>query len=185
MKRRGFNIVEYSAVIFILVMIAIIAVPKLTAIQRSQQAVGFRLDLTNVALAARAYAIEFQTATRMSFDDNNNLIWSVIDGETSADGTALSGEEVDQRQARRTVTVPEDAQFVIFRRYRQDTTQSDWRCDFYPTGSSDRASLEFEQTGRPFNFTIDPDRGLPTVKEGRLDDQPVERWDAGDIEVRG
>lgn len=185
MKTRGFNYVEIIAALAILILLVTIAYPRLVALQNSQQAVDFRLSLSNLALNAREYAIVNQAAVTMSFDSNGNLTWAPVETETTESGVAISQEELEQRQAERSVQTPEGVQFTVYQRYGRDTTQPDWVCEFNADGSADRATLEFEQNGAPYFFRIESDRGLPVMVAGRLSEQPPVEWDAGEIELRG
>lgn len=185
MKRRGYSIVEFSAVIFIIVLIGTITIPRLTAARQSQEAVGFRLGLVNLALSAREHALEQKQTVSLTFNEQGGLSWAPVEDELDSDGSTLSTDEAERRQAQRTVDLPAGVQFTVYRRFGEDIDQSSWRCDFYPDGTSDRATLEFEQDGRAFFYLVEPDRGSPVLNEGRIDDQPLERWDAGEIELRG
>lgn len=185
MKQRGFNFVEYCAVLVIIVLLVTIAYPRIVALQSSEEAVDFRLSLSNIALSAREYAILNQAAVTMSFDSEGNLAWAPVQTETTDSGASISLEEAEQRQEDRRVETPEDVQYTVYQRYGRDVTQQDWVCEFNADGSSDRVTLEFEQSGRPFFFRIESDRGLPVMSSGRLSEQPPADWDAGEIELRG
>ncbi len=185
MKRRGYSIVEFSAVIFIIVLIGTIAVPRLAAARQSQEAVGFRLGMVNLALTAREFALEQKQTVSLTFNDQDGLSWSPLEDELNEDGTTISTEEVERRQSSRSVDVPEGVQFTVYQRFGQDLNQTEWRCDFYPDGTCDRATLEFEQDGRAFYYRLDAERGTPVLAEGRANEQAAERWDAGEIELRG
>lgn len=171
-------------VVMLIVLASIVVLPSVTAMQRTQRGSAFRNGLINVALAARQYAVSRQATVRLHFDDNQNLTWSTVEEETNSEGQTLSQDELDRRTEGRTILNNGDVTFTQLRRYKSETTQADWECQFYPNGSADEAFLELEQAGRPFVFSIEPTRGLATLREGRIADLPEPDWEAGDIERR-
>lgn len=184
MKRRGISIVEYVAVIMLVVLAATIMIPRLVAMQNSQQAVSFRLGLTNLALGARTYAMEKKVATTLKFDDQGRLGWSPVQDETNSDGTTITSDEAQTRSDRRSIPVPSTVQFNSFQRFGQDSNQTDWHCDFYPDGSADDSALGFNQDGIDYAYTVDPERAFTKLVQGQLQDRATTKWDAGEIERR-
>lgn len=173
---------ELSAVIVLLAVLAAVIVPRLPAIRASQDAINFRNQLLNLSEFARESAIENQRTATLRFDENNNFVYELAEDE---DETSLSDQQLEEQLAQQSIPIPENVDFIIYQTANTEVNQEDWQCAFYANGSADRASLEFEQNGRPYHFVISAEQGLSRVFEGRLVEVEPDTWPAGDIEVRG
>lgn len=175
---------EMCVVIVLIVMFATLLMPSLFKSRDSQNSASFRTGLTNIALAAREYAVRNQTTTAIQFDENGNIGWGPTVEETDSQGNTLSQEQTDRNTNRRTLTKPADVTFIDFQFYNENVSEADWKCEFYSNGTADDSKLEFEQNGRPFVYSVEPKLGSANLRDGRIADQTPNEWDAGELEQR-
>lgn len=181
---RAFTFIEISVVVFLIILLSFLVLPSIVAAQRSQRAVNFRLELSNLMQEARRQALQQNRATVVRFASDGRLGWTFLDPRPDgAQEPQNPGEDI-QDGLRGLLSPAERTSFAAYRVGRADTNQSDWEAAFYPNGSSDRASLEFEQDGQAWTLTIDPDQGTAAVVRGTLQDIEENTWPAGEVERR-
>ena len=189
-RKGGFTFVEVSVVVFVITLMAALATPWIRAVQRSQEALGFRLSLDTIAQEARRLSLEGQNNMLISISDDGQLQLETTvdqtDEQNTQDDTGLVTTTTDNvRPAMLTsIPMPEGTSLVDFQIADNRVTQQDWEAGFYPDGTADRSALQFEQDGASFIWIIDPAQGSSRVIPGTLDDLEQESWEAGQIEQR-
>lgn len=188
MKRnRGFTIVEMSVVTIMVILFAAIVFPSVVAVQRSQAASGFRIGLENTVQIARRQAASQNRATVMKFGNDNELGWDFAEDpleSSSEDSTTADEDDVELGQVRNGISLPENTEFIEFKRNKQTENQTEWQVKFLPDGTAERAVAEFTQDGKSYILIINPANGSSEVREGTMDDYDDEGWQAGEIEQR-
>ncbi|MBL8068199.1 MAG: GspH/FimT family pseudopilin [Armatimonadetes bacterium] len=181
--QRGFTIVEVVMVVFIIAILSFAIFPSITAIERSQKAMGFRNALESVAQKARNEAIHNNRATQLKFDTEGRIGWDYAEEAVTESQTA-NAPDIELGAVRDPVDPTPTTEFTGYQLANDSVSKSDWLVGFYPDGSADRAYLEFTMDGQTFVLAVNPESGSSAVVQSTIDDQEETQWKAGEVERR-
>lgn len=175
-RRLGFSLVEVTVVLAVIVLIALVMTPRLTAMRESQRVASFRLDAERLFREAKAEAASRRTDLVLTWDEGLKL------------GEALSvdaeGEGADSGGSIRTVQNPDNAAEIEELRVNGVTVGTDeWSVGFGANGSVDPAGFSYSLNGRQLWIKIDG-QGKVTSGEGTMPEESVTDWEAGELEQR-
>lgn len=170
-------------VVFIIAILSFAIYPSITAIERSQKALGFRNSLESVAQNARNEAIHNNRATQIKFDNDGRIGWDYAE-EAVTDAQTANEPEIELGSVRDGITPTETTEFSGYQLTGATVTQSDWKVGFYPDGSADRAYLEFTMDGQSYVLTVNPESGSSAIVQSTISEQEKHEWPAGEIERR-
>jgi prepilin-type N-terminal cleavage/methylation domain-containing protein len=176
-NRRGFTLIEMSAIIAIVTLFAALATPSFLARQRTREVTAFFVRLPDLAVYAREVAQRDERTVRVRFDEGQNLFIADIDGEV--DETGVENEPSTVRQ----VPMPPDVRTTNFRQEENSVNAGEWELTFYPDGRSDGGAVELDDNGRIRSMVVAPD-GTVRLQEGAMPTIDERRWPAGDREQR-
>jgi prepilin-type N-terminal cleavage/methylation domain-containing protein len=168
--RRGFTLVEMSAAIVVLVLLAALVTPNVVAIERS------RLRRTQDAALLRL-PIEARNAARLE----RTRMELRIDGAALAlERVAADGAEV---QEVRRVELGEGLRVRRAERAGEPVDTTSWRWTVYSDGSAEAARIEFEDAGTTRTLLLPAD-GDARWAESADDTAGDDHWAAGELEQR-
>lgn len=173
-KRLGFTLIEVSVVVLILAMFAALVVPRLVAMQKSQDYRTFVSATRSAFGYAREMAIESKTEYRLKVNESQRQV-ELVRGV----------DQGSEQQADRTVSMPEGVTVSKVRLDGTDTSTDTWEVIFYPDGTSSRAGVEFSSDGRQIALQVDDVTGRAKFIDGELPDETDTKWQAGEREQRG
>ncbi len=175
--RAGFTLVEMTAVIAIVVLLAGIAMPNLLARRATREVTAFFVAVPDLAVFARERAQRDGRTVRIVFDDSRQ----VLSVETQSDAAEATDEQ--ETSSLRDLPLPEEVQATNFRSEDNAVPSGDWALVFYPDGRSDGGAIEFDDSGRIRSLNVTPD-GVARTSEGPLPSVDERRWPAGEREQR-
>lgn len=177
-RRSGFTLVEATAVLVVIVMVALIVVPRFTKMEESQRVASFRLDAERIFREARAEALNRRTDLTLSWDDGLTLAPAA--SELPEDGEDATGGG----PAILTVENPFGAAEIEEVRVGGETVSEDeWIVEFGARGSVDPAGFAYSLNDRTFWIKVDA-QGRVTSGEGDLPAEEATDWEAGQLEQR-
>jgi prepilin-type N-terminal cleavage/methylation domain-containing protein len=167
MKRRGFTFVEMSVVIMVIAIFSALAVPNIASTIDGGRHRAFRHSVLTMIREARVEAVSSKQTVAMSYTD---------------DGFQLTvNDENDQESVIKSVAKVDGVDASHFTTEGQETADSSWRCAFYPDGTNDGGSFEFDEGSDSQTVTINKRDGRITLNDGQYDEatNPDQEWDAG------
>lgn len=188
-SKKGYTLIEMSAVIVVLAVAAALVTPRLLTMRASREVATFWLKLPDLAVLAREHAQSARVTTRVKYDDGQKLFRVVEDDSstsTSSNGPLQlpSSDDSDQSVSGiKDLPVPDGLEPQNFRVEDESTPSSDWSIVFYPDGRSDGAALEVDDHGRIHSVIVDPD-GSIRATIGSLPAADERKWSAGEREQR-
>lgn len=175
-RRLGFSLVEVTVVLAVIVLIALIMTPRLTAMRESQRVASFRLDAERIFREAKAEAASRRTDLVLTWDEGLELGEALSD-DAEGDGAGTGGSVL-------TVQNPDDAAEIEELRVNGATVGTDeWAVGFGANGSVDPAGISYSLNGRQLWIKIDA-QGRVTSGEGAMPEESVTDWEAGELEQR-
>ncbi|MGV3618265.1 MAG: pilus assembly FimT family protein [Fimbriimonas sp.] len=178
-NRRGFTLVEMSAIVVIVTLFAALAAPNLLSRQRTREVTAFFVRLPDLAVYAREYAQREDRIVRVRFDEAQRIFVAEADAAVST----TNQEESDEAQTIRQVSLPEDLEATSFRQEDESVSPGEWEITFYPDGRSDGADVEIDDDGRIRSISVSPE-GTVRLEQGALPTINERRWPAGEREQR-
>lgn len=172
-NRRGYTLVEMSAIVAIVALFAALAVPSFLARQRTREVTAFFVRLPDLAVFAREVAQRDERTVRIRFDEGQSLFTAEADGQT----------QNDESTTLRDLPMPEDVRTSNFRQEEQSVNAGEWELTFYPDGRSDGGAVELNDNGRIRSVIVAPD-GTVRLQEGAMPNAEERRWQAGEREQR-
>jgi len=174
MKRNSnaMSYIEVLAAIAVTAMLASLALPSYTAIQRGTEVRNFRARLLAMSAQARSHAIESGLTTGLSFDRETN-IFEVLEQET--DGTKIELNEL---------AAPSNMVVIQMAADRYESPPGGWWVPFYSDGTSAGGGAEIQAKDWTFSFIIDSASGSARLQDGALPDLSQDQWKAGTYEKR-
>ena len=176
-NRRGFTLIEMSAIIVIVTLFAALATPSFLARQRTREVTAFFVRLPDLAVYAREAAQRDERTVRVYFDEGQNQF--IAEAEGVVDDTGVQDEGSTIRQ----VAMPGDVRTTNFRQEENSVNAGEWELTFYPDGRSDGGAVELDDNGRIRSMVVAPD-GTVRLQEGPMPTIDERRWPAGEREQR-
>lgn len=170
-RKAGFTLVELSAVILILALLAALVVPSVTAQVGSQRTASFRIDVKRLALQARERAVTTGRQATLRWD--GALIAELEAAEEGDDPTQIARLEL-----------PDGTSMERATKNGADADLDGWTVIFFPSGRGQSGGLEWSSSGRLFHLTVEAPTGLATVTAGELPQTGPTEWEAGELEQR-
>jgi len=166
MRRRGFTFVELSVVIIVMAMFAALTVPNIASTIESGKRRGFRQAVLSLIREARAEAVSRKQPVAMSYTD---------------DGFELTVTTNDQDEVIKSIDKVDGVDASHFTTNGDETADTSWRCSFYPDGTCDGGSFEFDEASDSQTVTIAKRDGHILLNDGQYDEStnPDQEWDAG------
>lgn len=166
-RRRGFTLVEMSAVIIVLALVAAIVTPRLAAVLEANKVREYRRNVINLMGQARENAIRTGQVTSVSHNDGEFRMQS---------GTEDSASVMQRVQAIDTVRAEN------FETDGSPAGDSDWQISFYPDGTCDGGGFELSEGGDTEAIRILKRNGQIYRTDGDLasTEDPEGRWNAGE-----
>lgn len=183
-NRRGFTLVEMSAIIMIVTLFAALAMPSFLARQRTREVTAFFVRLPDLAVYAREVAQRDETTVRIRFDEGQNVFSAEREGSEPDGSNGPNASEGDgELSTVRSVGMPGDVKTSNFQQEGQSVNASEWELTFYPDGRSDGGAVELDDNGRIRSVVVAPD-GTVRLQQGALPTVDERRWPAGEREQR-
>lgn len=170
----AFTFIEMIAVTFVIVLAALAAMANISAGQRGERLRSFQSEVVRIALSARESAIASGQTTTLRLGDSERSL-------------ALSGGGMENVQsAAAQVLLPSEISMRDFQVDGQPVAASEWEVSFYADGTCTRAGIAFwDGRSEEFAAVYEAKRGRASIVQGQIPDMSVERWEAGEMEVRG
>lgn len=166
--RRGFTLVEVTAIIVIIALFAAMVAPNLASMKASRDHRAFFEKTSQIFAVARAKAIELKKPIEVHLDDAKNELFLA---QVDADGNTT---EVGAR-----VALPSEMRVDELRQGTQTVSSGEWKPVFYPDGSSERSGIQVSEGDRTTSFVVSK-LGFMQQLDGTLPDASLEKWTAGD-----
>lgn len=173
MKNKGFTLVEISAVVLVLALLAAVVVPRLSVVRNSVEA-KLSLDaIQRLASRARELAISSGTPVQMAFNE--------------ADSQFELRQTIDDTESSVVSQAPLHSDFTMsqLRSGQNDLSAADWVVTFYADATSDGGAVELDEGGIVRTLIIGSKNGLSRWQDGAMPANETDRWQAGEIEQRG
>lgn len=170
-SRRGFTLIELSAVILLLVILSALILPSVVSQKASWTTRAFVDALPRIAMQTRERAISEGVTTKLTYDGTGKQLVAYEE----------KTNEADQQFAN--VSVPDTVQVQNFYLKGQTSSAGDWTLHFYPDGKSDGGAVETNDNGRMRTLVVDK-YGIAKLVEGPAPSFDEDRWPAGDYEHR-
>lgn len=171
-RSRGFTLIELSVVILILALLSASVVPRLIALRQGDEVRKFRSDLATSVVDARSRAMQSNQTISLSFEES----------ERRFQLTNASDDDADR--ALESITLPSGLEIQALRLRSTETPAGDWTLNFYADGSCDGGGIEVSLDGRIVSLSVSQ-TGAPRWLEDELPEAEQDRWQAGELEVRG
>lgn len=166
MSRRGFTLVELSVVIVLMAMFAAAMVPRVGNMLTSQARRGYRIDVLRLAKKAHEEAIRRRETVTLRSDSGTFRISTATEIEESVIETVqpAAGVEVSH-----------------FALAGNEVGEAEWLVAFYPDGTSDGGTFQFDEGSQSSTVAIRKRDGKVSVTEGDATQAGTEdnEWDAG------
>jgi type II secretory pathway pseudopilin PulG len=164
---RGFTYVESGAVIIVLTLLAMLAMPNVFAMQNSRSLRLFKTQVQALAKDAKSRAMESGDKVLLVFDKATNSIQSV---DESSNGTRTKIKQAE---------LPEGTSTVKFTADQADSPTDTWEVPFYPDGTSAGGGVEFKSGEESFSLAIQRVDSSASVEDGPVPDLADDSWPAG------
>ena len=173
MKRRGFTLIELSVIVLILAMFAAATVPNMASAIEGGKRRGFRQSILTMVRQGREEAI---TRGQVVYMESNS------DG-----GFDLTTAIDDQSTSIKQVAAVDGVTVENFVSDTSPSGQGDWVMAFYPDGTCQGGSFEFQEAGGTRSVSISKRNAAITLGDGPIDTStdPNQEWQAGDYERSG
>jgi len=167
MPRRGFTLIEVLVVITILALAAAIVVPSLPSMVKSQRKRDFFAGLQRMSFEAVNIAKTSGQPVRLVADTNGSF--------------QLQQDNADaESQSLRTLPPVDGIAATSFNAGDGSLDATAWEVSFYRDGTSSGGSVRFEEGTATWTFRIDKKDGRGEVVSGDAEEEPEDRWEAGD-----
>lgn len=166
LSTTAFTFVEVSVVITVLLLMAAVMLPRLSAVKKSRDLRSLEAKVARLPVEARNEAVKSSAPVTIRLSDT-----ALVMERTPANGSA---EQVKQIDLGSTMQV-DDAQ-----RNGQEAAPASWQWTAYPDGTSDSGGLTVIE-GDQRKSLIMPKAGFPTWVTGDLPDASQDQWPAGDL----
>ncbi|HXH60059.1 MAG TPA: prepilin-type N-terminal cleavage/methylation domain-containing protein [Fimbriimonadaceae bacterium] len=174
MAKRGFTLVEMTAVIAVLMVLAAVVLPRYAAMEAGQTSRDFQANLLQLGKQARLLAIETDKTVQVTYDsDQQMVVFSSVDPDTL---------ELTQE---RTFPVPASVQLADFEVDGEFVSPTDFTLSFYPDGTGSDGAIEVDEGAIVYHVNVSGLDGTGSKVDGRIQDttEPT-KWQAGEIERR-
>lgn len=167
MPRRGFTLIEVLVVITILALAAAIVVPNLPSMVKSQQKRDFFDGLERLTFEATNIARTTGQPVRMIANEDGSF--------------QLQQDDADaEPRALRTVAAVDGIAATAFNSGDGSMDANSFEVVFYRDGTSSGGSVRLEEGSVTWTFRVDKKDGRGHVISGEAEDEPEDRWEAGD-----
>lgn len=173
MKRKGFTLIELSVVVLIMAMFAALTVPNMAATVESGNKRNFRQSVITMIRRAKEEALTRGQVVLMSTNSDNGFELSTT---------------VDEQETKFAEVSPVDGVTATnFMKGGSSAGEGDWQMAFYPDGTCEGGSFEFQQNGSTRSVSISKKNCAVTVTDGSLEPEndPDQQWQAGEYEKSG
>ncbi len=174
-RRSGFTLIEAAAILVVIVMVALIVVPRYTTMNESQRIASFRLDAERIFREAKAEAVNRRTDLALHWDDGLVLTRAASDPDSDEEGGGAAILNVENPLGA--------AEIEEVRVGGESVGIDDWLVEFGARGSVDPAGFSYSINNRTFWIKVDA-QGRVTSGEGNLPEETVTDWEAGQLEQR-
>lgn len=170
-RRRGYTLIELSAVIVVLSLIAVLISPNLGRSIRATQKRSFYAGFTRMFADARMRAAQTGGPISMSVSEGGGFQLSSAnaDGEANVLSSLPSVEGVEATGL-----------------YLKDGTDAgtDWEVRFYPDGTCDGGAVDLAENNTEVRYQIQPATSLVAIVSTDTEFQE-DRWQAGEFSNGG
>lgn len=169
--------IEMIIVIMVLVLFAAMASMRLQAFTDSRETQRFKHGLPNLVRVAATEARRSGRSQAVQYDPAN-ASFSYIEATADTTVEPLNGN------ARNVITVPSDLAIESAKLGDTGVDPVEWQLVLNPDGSSEGGELTFSANGVQFLFTVST-TGNPEWLDAGQESPQAQRWQAGQLEVRG
>jgi Tfp pilus assembly protein FimT len=194
--KRGFTYVEISAVLVLMILVAVLVTPQLMRLNEGRLISEFKSNLKSIPISARELAISRGEAVQVRYDqDERQIVVETVptssDGTSSSRSNSISGASVfssanlnnQQAQQIRSVTVPPIVDASSFMLAGSSSDAASWTLCFYPDGTADTGGIGFAAGNYSFALSVRED-GKYLLQDGDIQDVSTQKWQAGNYEQR-
>ncbi|MBV6458132.1 MAG: hypothetical protein HONBIEJF_01255 [Fimbriimonadaceae bacterium] len=167
MPKRGFTLIEVLVVITVLALAAAIVVPSLPSMLKSQRKRDFFAGLERMTFEAVNIAKTSGQPVRLIASENGSFQLQQDNAEA-------------EPQSLRTVSAVEGISATAFNSGSGSLDANSWEVTFYRDGTSSGGNVRFEEGSAVWTFRVDKKDGRGEVISGDAEEEPEERWEAGD-----
>ncbi|MEQ1823752.1 MAG: prepilin-type N-terminal cleavage/methylation domain-containing protein [Fimbriimonadaceae bacterium] len=169
--RRGYTLIELSAVIVVLALLAVLITPNLGRSLVANQRRGYRAGVLRLIEDAKMRAAQLGTTITLRSGENGGFQLS----SRNTDGEETVLQSLDAVDGIETSGL-----------FLKDGTEngSDWAVNFYPDGSCDGGSIDLAENGSEIRYQIKPATGMVAIVSTDTEIQE-DRWQAGEFTSGG
>lgn len=167
-SRRGTTLIEMNLVIILLLIFAVMIVPRFAAIRQSRSVRDTEAAIARLPLEARNEARRSQVPVTMQVQDG-----ALVLTRTPVGGDAQEFKRVNLGDGFRV----EQANLNT-----QPSDTSSWQWVVYPDGSSDSGGLQFTEGSSTRSLVLSSDGKIQWTQDV-LPDSSQDKWQAGDLET--
>lgn len=167
MRRIGFTLVEMLTVIVVLATIAAIMVPNVASSIKANTKRTYLASVNRLPTKAKELAIRSGTVVSLVIDE---------DGGFQLEQTPVNEQEPTVLEIIGPIGIITPDRFIIG---TSESSASEWESRFFPDGTSERAGIEFDESGNKWHLVID-NQGNGKIASGELPQTQEDRWPAGE-----
>jgi len=176
-RLSGTTMIEIIVVLAILVIIASAVLPRVMAMQRSQNAKQLEAKIARLPAEAAAQAYSLQIPVRLRTSSDSIIMEKVSVGSDGSISNDTQSEQIKE------VNLGNDIRVDNAQLNGQASTSDNWEWIVYPDGSSDSGAVEFEEDKSHYSLVI-TDHAASQWIEGDMPDQTQNTWTAGTLAQR-
>ena len=175
---KGFTYIEMLVAVFVVMLMASIAVPNIVEFHQSQDLRTFKAKLIAYAKEARSIAIDSGDTVTMTYDKDAKQI-EIVDQTSSGQTLPVHRLKMpDNVTAKRFSSEQQGASA------EEGTEGSAWKVSFYSDGACAGGGIEFSERDEPFSFVLQRTGSEGRIVDGPLPDLSLDQWQAGSYAQR-
>lgn len=162
--------IELSVIVLILAVLAATVVPRLLAYRQGSEVRSFATRLQGLAEEARTRSSSSGEVVRLTFSESDRRFGLQLESNEDSSGR---------------LAMPDAIELEASRSGSEQASGGDWSMRFFPDGTCEGGGIQFDFDGDARTLTINGKSGRSKWIAGPLAEPTDERWQAGELEIRG